>query len=641
MVMLKGKPYTGSDLGTSFGHKKPTTSGADGQSRDQWENMWVDGVAEVTEHANAARDAVGGMAAALSVVTLVWDAGIAVSNPGAGKARASTATPASGGYSLILSTSDSAGADVSALLAELGASNSAAKARARLVVVGDRARYVDLSVSAVTVATGCRIVTVTALGGPGGFAAGDVVALGWVRTGEKGDQGIQGVQGAQGPQGIQGVQGAVGPQGPTGAQGPAGPTGATGATGPAGPTGATGPAGSTGGIAGGNATGAINETAVTLASASTTDIGAAAGNAVRVSGAAAITALGTAQSGARRRLTFLGAATLTQNAASLILPGGANIVAAAGDAAEFESLGSGNWRCVNYMRATGLPLFGGSLFGGVAAKSTSFAVAAADAGTLFICTGTLTVTLPAAATLGANKSISIANEGSGYVSVQSGSTLAGYVSLTLIGGQSVILTSDGAAYHAVGTFVGGYNVTLDPAQAGAGFTLSNGNLTAVYTNYGTAHIRSTLARSSGLLYFEAVTTTSSDAGIGLSDASSNLSGMLGGDGHGWAWEPGTIGGSEKRAGGASSAYGTTPSGGGVVGIGMNFTTGNMFAAYGNVWQASSNPVTGANPMFTGVGGSLFPSLGCVGGGGTQSVTFHFSLASMTYAPPTGYSAWGG
>ncbi len=49
MVMLKGKDYNGADLGTNFGHKKKTQAGADGVTRDQWENMWVDGVAEVSD----------------------------------------------------------------------------------------------------------------------------------------------------------------------------------------------------------------------------------------------------------------------------------------------------------------------------------------------------------------------------------------------------------------------------------------------------------------------------------------------------------------------------------------------------------------------------------------------------------------
>lgn len=108
---------------------------------------------------------------------------------------------------------------------------------------------------------------------------------------------------------------------------------------------------------GGTLTSALNEAPiVTLASAATVDIGAAAANTISISGTTTITSLGTIANGAKRRLVFQGALTLTHNATSLILPGGANITAAAGDTAEFVSLGSGNWRCVDYTRADGTAL---------------------------------------------------------------------------------------------------------------------------------------------------------------------------------------------------------------------------------------------------------------------------------------------
>lgn len=100
-------------------------------------------------------------------------------------------------------------------------------------------------------------------------------------------------------------------------------------------------------------TGALNwAPAVDVASAATTQIGLAASNRVRVMGTTTITSLGTIAAGACRTVTFAGALTLTHNATSLILPGGANITTTAGDVAEFESLGAGNWRCTGYMRAS-------------------------------------------------------------------------------------------------------------------------------------------------------------------------------------------------------------------------------------------------------------------------------------------------
>jgi hypothetical protein len=95
---------------------------------------------------------------------------------------------------------------------------------------------------------------------------------------------------------------------------------------------------------------------VDIASAATTDIGAAASPNVRITGTTGITSFGTVAAGTRRFLAFAAALTLTHNATSLILPGAANITTAAGDMAVARSLGSGNWVVESYTRAAGLPI---------------------------------------------------------------------------------------------------------------------------------------------------------------------------------------------------------------------------------------------------------------------------------------------
>jgi hypothetical protein len=87
--------------------------------------------------------------------------------------------------------------------------------------------------------------------------------------------------------------------------------------------------------------------------AGTTDIGAVEGLMHDITGAETITGLGTVRAGILKVLKFEGAATLTHNATSLILPGGANIVCAVGDIGFFISEGSGNWRCVSFTKAAG------------------------------------------------------------------------------------------------------------------------------------------------------------------------------------------------------------------------------------------------------------------------------------------------
>ena len=90
-----------------------------------------------------------------------------------------------------------------------------------------------------------------------------------------------------------------------------------------------------------------------IASAATTNIGAAASVNLRITGTTTITSFGTVANGVTRNLRFAGALTLTHNATSLILPGGANITTAAGDTAVARSLGFGNWVVVNYVPAGG------------------------------------------------------------------------------------------------------------------------------------------------------------------------------------------------------------------------------------------------------------------------------------------------
>lgn len=93
-----------------------------------------------------------------------------------------------------------------------------------------------------------------------------------------------------------------------------------------------------------------------IPSATTTDIGASTGRFVHITGTTTITGLGTKTAGVVRFVVFDGILTLTHNATSLILPGAANIITAAGDGSVFVSEGAGNWRCIDYIRASGLPV---------------------------------------------------------------------------------------------------------------------------------------------------------------------------------------------------------------------------------------------------------------------------------------------
>lgn len=95
----------------------------------------------------------------------------------------------------------------------------------------------------------------------------------------------------------------------------------------------------------------FNKKSSNIASASTVDLSAATGDFVHITGTTTITAFSSQTAGNKRTVVFDGALTLTHNATSLILPGAANIITAAGDSALFVSEGSSNWKCVSYQRA--------------------------------------------------------------------------------------------------------------------------------------------------------------------------------------------------------------------------------------------------------------------------------------------------
>lgn len=107
-------------------------------------------------------------------------------------------------------------------------------------------------------------------------------------------------------------------------------------------------AGGTGATTAVGAADAISTKSTAIPSATTTDLSTATGRFAHITGATTITGFGTVAAGVIRELVFDGALTLTHNATSLILPGGANITTGAGDTAIFVSEGSGNWRCLNY-----------------------------------------------------------------------------------------------------------------------------------------------------------------------------------------------------------------------------------------------------------------------------------------------------
>lgn len=82
------------------------------------------------------------------------------------------------------------------------------------------------------------------------------------------------------------------------------------------------------------------------------------GNYFDVTGTTAITSINTLGVNSLIKLHFDDALTLTHHATDLVLPGGLNITTAAGDEAEFIEYATGDWRCLNYVKANGVSILG-------------------------------------------------------------------------------------------------------------------------------------------------------------------------------------------------------------------------------------------------------------------------------------------
>lgn len=211
---------------------------------------------------------------------------------------------------------------------------------------------------------------------------------------------------------------------------------------------------------------------VDVASASTCDIGAAASDRVRITGTTTITSLGTGVKKIRF-VHFSGALILTHNATSLILPSGADITTAAGDAMIVSSDSSGNWRVLDYQRASGAPLVitAGSI---TATELASNAVTTAKIPDSNVTTAKIAdnnVTLAKLATIADGKILANTSGGAAIPAETSLSTI-----LDLVGSAANgdILVRSGGAWTRLAAGTSGYVVTSNGAGSAPSYQAATG-----------------------------------------------------------------------------------------------------------------------------------------------------------------------
>lgn len=146
----------------------------------------------------------------------------------------------------------------------------------------------------------------------------------------------------------------------------------------------------------------VNRKGNAVVSAATCDIWSTNGNYLHITGSTGpITSFGTAPyAGAQRTLIFDSTPTLTHNATTLQIEGGANVVMAAGDRAEVRADTTANMIVTKITRASGVPVvgtqtantfFAGPTSGAAAAPAFRAAVGADGASLVLLANGTAAV----------------------------------------------------------------------------------------------------------------------------------------------------------------------------------------------------------------------------------------------------------
>ena len=191
---------------------------------------------------------------------------------------------------------------------------------------------------------------------------------------------------------------------------------------------------------------------------------------------------------------------------------------------------------------------------------------------------------------------------------------------------------------------------LNPLNAAA--TLNDGNMNARVTGTGGNYsVSSTIALSSGLIYFETTpyvfSLVNGQIGeFGICYATANLQSVgtritNSGVGVGFGFGQGSSTWFSRNFGTLTNLTGlsnfTTTT---IAMVAINLTTGNMWVGKDGTWYNSGNPATGANPTITGIPSAQY-AIGITAYQDAGLAVFqavNFGQRPFAYTPPTGFVA---
>jgi hypothetical protein len=178
--------------------------------------------------------------------------------------------------------------------------------------------------------------------------------------------------------------------------------------------------------------------------------------------------------------------------------------------------------------------------------------------------------------------------------------------------------------------------TWNPLNTPSGMTFSNGNLqldstTNWYAGLGTMQI------SSGKWYWEVnVGTATPGFAIGVADAGTMGNATDAVRLSGWSYSYSTDQRFDHSSTGTAYAAPSTPSSGDVFQVALDMDNGTIFIGQNNTWLQSSNPSTGASPMFSNVTGTVVPGYDM--NLTSNAAVANFGQTAFAYTAPTDFVA---